>query len=56
MDMLEETRQQMQMMQENFVQIEAGLKTEIEQLNGQLQNNAQKLVHDLKFFCIYNIA
>ncbi|XP_052128371.1 protein lava lamp [Frankliniella occidentalis] len=42
-DMLEETRQQMQMMQENFVRIEAGLKAEIEQLTTQLQNNSTKL-------------
>ncbi|KAK3907937.1 Protein lava lamp [Frankliniella fusca] len=42
-DMLEETRQQMQMMQENFVRIETGLKAEIEQLNLQLENNSKKL-------------
>lgn len=44
-DMLEETRQQMQMMQENFIRIEAGLNAEIEQLSLQLQNNAEKLSH-----------
>lgn len=43
-DMLEETRLQMQMMQENFIRIEAGLNAEIEQLNVQLQNNASKSV------------
>ncbi|XP_034247302.1 protein lava lamp-like isoform X2 [Thrips palmi] len=42
-DMLEETRLQMQMMQENFVRIEAGLNAEIDQLNVQLQNNASRL-------------
>lgn len=42
-DMLEETRLQMQMMQENFIRIEAGLNAEIDQLNMQLENNQSKL-------------
>ena len=42
--MLEETRLQMQMMQENFIRIEAGLNAEIDQLNMQLENNQSKLV------------
>lgn len=49
--MLEETRLQMQMMQENFVRIEAGLNAEIEQLNVQLQNNVSKLVYDDEHYC-----
>lgn len=40
--MLEETRLQMQMMQENFVRIEAGLNAEIEQLTSQLESNSEK--------------
>lgn len=43
-DMLEETRQQMKMMQENFVRIEAGLNSEIEHLNLQLSNTSKKSV------------
>lgn len=42
-DMLEETRQQMHIMQENFIRIEAGLNMEIEQLNQQIESNAKKL-------------
>lgn len=53
-DMLEETRLQMQMMQENFVRIEAGLNAEIEQLTSQLESNSEKWVHcDCPFFNLF---
>jgi len=40
-DTLEETRQQMKIMQENFVGIEAGLTAEIEQLTKALETKNQ---------------